>query len=184
MFCCSIRGLPKNVIIWYVSVPSWVKTKTVPVACLGQVLYSGLTTMETNWTHRHEEEAKQHFSAQSPLRDSLLDAIESQGAATWLGVGVPVVVQRVYSLPWRCDLGSGSAAPPSSDPPRFRWVTRYRHGCRESLRESRGSSGSNFLAAFPIYMGCFCLFLSFLHQNSGPWCDKGVYLLYLCKKSY
>nr|XP_019572358.1 PREDICTED: DNA repair-scaffolding protein isoform X1 [Rhinolophus sinicus] len=85
-----------------------------------QVLYSGLTTMETNWTHRHEEEAKQHFSAQSPLRDSLLDAIESQGAATWLGVGVPVVVQRVYSLPWRCDLGSGSAAPPSSDPPRFR----------------------------------------------------------------
>lgn len=52
-----------------------------------QVMCSGLTTMGTNWTHRHEE-AKQHSSAQAPLKDSFLDAIESQGAATWLGVGV------------------------------------------------------------------------------------------------
>lgn len=49
---------------------------------------SGLTTMGTNWTHRHEA-AKQHSSAQAPLKDSLLDAIESQRAATWLGVGSP-----------------------------------------------------------------------------------------------
>ncbi|XP_021544158.2 DNA repair-scaffolding protein [Neomonachus schauinslandi] len=84
-----------------------------------QVMCSGLTTMWTDCTHGHEE-AKQHFPAQAPLRDSLLDAVESQGAATWSGVGVRVVVQRVYYLPCRYQQGGGSAAPPGSDPPRVR----------------------------------------------------------------
>lgn len=175
MFCSSIRGLPKNVIIWYVSVPSWVKTKTVPCACLGQVPYRGLTTMETNWTHRHEEEAKQHLSAQSPLRGSFLDAVESQGAATWSGVGVPVVVQRLYSLPWSCDPGSGSAAPPGSDPPRVRWVTRCRQGAENHLEKAEALLGAISWLHSPYTW--VVLFVSFLHQNLGPWCDKGVCLL-------
>ncbi|XP_047579624.1 DNA repair-scaffolding protein isoform X5 [Lutra lutra] len=84
-----------------------------------QVMYSGLTTRRTDCTHGHEE-AKQCFPAQAPLRDSLLDAVESQGAAPWSGVGVRVVVQRVYCLPYRYQQGGGSAAPPDSDPPRVR----------------------------------------------------------------
>lgn len=95
------------------------QTKIVLFVCLGQVICSDLTTTEANWMHRHEQ-AKQHFSAQPSLRDSLLDAIESQGATTWSGVGVRVVVQRVYSLSYRCQQGVGSAAPPSSDPLRVR----------------------------------------------------------------
>ncbi|XP_030884871.1 DNA repair-scaffolding protein isoform X2 [Leptonychotes weddellii] len=84
-----------------------------------QVMCSGLTTMWTDCTHGHEE-AKQRFPAQAPLRDSLLDAVESQGAATWSGVGVRVVVQRVYYLPCRYQQRGGSAVPPGSDPPRAR----------------------------------------------------------------
>ncbi|XP_066122190.1 DNA repair-scaffolding protein isoform X1 [Saccopteryx bilineata] len=84
-----------------------------------QVLCKNLTTVRTNWTHRHEE-AKQHFSSQASLKDSLLDTVESQGASTWSGVEVPVVVQRVYSLHCRCQQGGDSAAPSSSDPPRVR----------------------------------------------------------------
>uniref|UniRef100_A0A452R5T4 DUF4503 domain-containing protein n=1 Tax=Ursus americanus TaxID=9643 RepID=A0A452R5T4_URSAM len=74
-----------------------------------QVMCSGLTTMRTDCNHGHEE-AKQCFPAQAPLRDSLLDAVESQGAATWSGVGVRVVVQRVYYLPGGYQQGGGSAA--------------------------------------------------------------------------
>ncbi|XP_044101568.1 DNA repair-scaffolding protein isoform X4 [Neovison vison] len=84
-----------------------------------QVMYSGLTTIRTDCTHGHEE-AKQCFPAEAHLRDSLLDAVESQGAAPWPGVGVRVVVQRVYCLPYRYQQGGGSAAPPDSDPPRVR----------------------------------------------------------------
>ncbi|XP_045863068.1 DNA repair-scaffolding protein isoform X3 [Meles meles] len=84
-----------------------------------QVMCSGLTTMRTDCTHGHEE-AKQCFPAQAPLRDSLLDAVESQGAAPWSGVGIRVVVQRVYCLPYKYQQGGGSAAPPDSDPPRVR----------------------------------------------------------------
>ncbi|XP_045705378.1 DNA repair-scaffolding protein isoform X2 [Phyllostomus hastatus] len=80
---------------------------------------SNLTTMRTDWTHRHEE-AKQHFPSQVSLTDSLLDTVESQGAATWSGVRVPVVVQRVYSLPCRCQPGGTSAASLISDPPKVR----------------------------------------------------------------
>ncbi|XP_026372290.2 DNA repair-scaffolding protein isoform X3 [Ursus arctos] len=84
-----------------------------------QVMCSGLTTMRTDCNHGHEE-AKQCFPAQAPLRDSLLDAVESQGAATWSGVGVRVVVQRVYYLPGGYQQGGGSAALLGSDPPRVR----------------------------------------------------------------
>ncbi|ELK37280.1 hypothetical protein MDA_GLEAN10012081 [Myotis davidii] len=77
-----------------------------------QVLCS-LPNLRTDWTHRH-------CPSPAPLSDSLLDTVESQGAATWSGVGVPVVVQRVYFLPCRCQQGGGSAAPPSSDTPSFR----------------------------------------------------------------
>ncbi|KAM4824738.1 DNA repair-scaffolding protein isoform X1 [Urocitellus parryii] len=70
-----------------------------------QVVYSDLATTGTECTNRHEK-AKQHFIAESPLRDSLLDVVESQGAAPWSGVGVQVVVQRVYSLPGRDGTGS------------------------------------------------------------------------------
>ncbi|XP_058420530.1 DNA repair-scaffolding protein isoform X3 [Diceros bicornis minor] len=84
-----------------------------------QVMCSGLTAMGTDWTHG-DKEAKQHILAQAPLRDSLLDAVENQGAATWPGGGVRVVVQRVYSLPFTCQQGSGSAPSLGSDPPRVR----------------------------------------------------------------
>ncbi|XP_070077680.1 DNA repair-scaffolding protein isoform X21 [Equus przewalskii] len=84
-----------------------------------QVRCSGLTAMGTHWTHGHKE-AKQHYPAQAPLRDSLLDAVENQGATTLSGGGVRVVVQRVYSLPCRCQQGGGSAASPGSDPPKVR----------------------------------------------------------------
>lgn len=114
--------------------PSWVKLKLFLLHVLAS-LCSLLTIMVTNWTHRHEE-AKQLFSLQALLRDSLLDAVESQGVATWSGVRVPVVVQTVYSLPYGCHRGGRSAAPPSSHPPRVQWVTRHRHGCLESLRKA------------------------------------------------
>ncbi|XP_021573711.1 DNA repair-scaffolding protein-like [Carlito syrichta] len=63
-----------------------------------QVVCSGAATMGTSMTHQHEE-ARQHIPTSTPLRDSLLDVVESQGAAPWLGAGVRVVVQRMYSLP-------------------------------------------------------------------------------------
>ncbi|XP_047697943.1 DNA repair-scaffolding protein isoform X3 [Prionailurus viverrinus] len=85
----------------------------------GQVMCSDLTTMRTECTRGHEE-TKQCFPAQAPLRDSLLDAVESQGAAPWSGVKVRVVIQRVYSLPCRYQQGGGSAVPPGPDPSRAR----------------------------------------------------------------
>ncbi|XP_053064281.1 DNA repair-scaffolding protein isoform X2 [Acinonyx jubatus] len=85
----------------------------------GQVMCSDLTTMRTECTRGHEE-TKQCFPTQAPLRDSLLDAVESQGAAPWSGVKVRVVVQRVYSLPCRYQQGGGSAVPPGPDPSRAR----------------------------------------------------------------
>ncbi|XP_042828666.1 DNA repair-scaffolding protein isoform X3 [Panthera tigris] len=85
----------------------------------GQVMCSDLTTMRTGCTRGHEE-TKQCFPAQAPLRDSLLDAVESQGAAPGSGVKVRVVVQRVYSLPCRYHQGGGSAVPPGPDPSRAR----------------------------------------------------------------
>ncbi|XP_047277599.1 DNA repair-scaffolding protein isoform X11 [Homo sapiens] len=65
-----------------------------------QVVCSGVATTGTAWTHGHKE-AKQRIPTSTPLRDSLLDVVESQGAASWPGAGVRVVVQRVYSLPSR-----------------------------------------------------------------------------------
>ncbi|XP_030650872.1 DNA repair-scaffolding protein isoform X4 [Nomascus leucogenys] len=65
-----------------------------------QVVRSGVATTGTAWTHGHKE-AKQCIPTDTPLRDSLLDVVESQGAALWPGAGVRVVVQRVYSLPSR-----------------------------------------------------------------------------------
>lgn len=74
--------------------------ESVPFMCLGQVVCSGVATTGTAWTHGHKE-AKQRIPTGAPLRDSLLDVVESQGAASWPGAGVRVVVQRVYSLPSR-----------------------------------------------------------------------------------
>ncbi|XP_045437489.1 DNA repair-scaffolding protein isoform X3 [Pipistrellus kuhlii] len=79
----------------------------------GSQVMCSLPTLRTDWTHRH-------CSSQAPLSDSLLDTVESQGAATWSGAGVPVVVQRVYFLPCRGQQGGSSAAPPSSEAPSFR----------------------------------------------------------------
>nr|XP_044999403.1 DNA repair-scaffolding protein isoform X3 [Jaculus jaculus] len=62
-----------------------------------QIVCSGLPSMGTGWTHKYEE-ATQYPEVDAPLRDSLLDIVESQRAAPWSGVGVRVVVQRVYSL--------------------------------------------------------------------------------------
>nr|XP_036849579.1 DNA repair-scaffolding protein isoform X2 [Manis javanica] len=84
-----------------------------------QATCSGLTTTGTDWTHGHRE-AKLPFPAQASLKDSLLDAAESQGSATGSGVGVRVVVQRVYYLPCRYQQAGGSAALPCSDPRRTR----------------------------------------------------------------
>ncbi|XP_032325921.1 DNA repair-scaffolding protein isoform X3 [Camelus ferus] len=69
-----------------------------------QVIGGGLSAEGTG-------EAEQHVPTRAPLRDSLLDAVESQGAATWSGAGVRVVVQRVYSLPCRCQQAGGEDPP-------------------------------------------------------------------------
>lgn len=80
-------------------------------------MYRDLATTGKDWTNGPKK-AKQHFTAESPFSDSLLDVVESQGASPWSGVGVQVVVQRVYSLPGRD--GTGSQQESSSghaDPP-------------------------------------------------------------------
>ncbi|XP_074242738.1 DNA repair-scaffolding protein isoform X4 [Saimiri boliviensis] len=76
-----------------------------------QVICSDIATTVTAWTHGHKE-AKQHIPIGVPLRDSLLDMVESQGAASWSGAGIRVVVQRVYSLPSR-DSTRGQQGPSS-----------------------------------------------------------------------
>ncbi|XP_065759462.1 DNA repair-scaffolding protein isoform X3 [Muntiacus reevesi] len=78
-----------------------------------KILCDGHTVVGTDQT-LHPEQAEPCIPSQAPLRDSLLDAVESHGAATWTGVGVRVVVQRVYSLPCR------SQQADSTDPPRAR----------------------------------------------------------------
>ncbi|XP_036685814.1 DNA repair-scaffolding protein isoform X2 [Balaenoptera musculus] len=75
-----------------------------------QVMCGGHTTVGTDWTLKHEQ-AELGFPARAPLRDSLLDAVESQGVATWSGAGVRVVVQRVYSLRCRCQQADGTDPP-------------------------------------------------------------------------
>ncbi|XP_040117107.1 DNA repair-scaffolding protein [Oryx dammah] len=65
-----------------------------------KVLCDSHTAVGTDWT-LHSEQAEPCVPSRAPLRDSLLDAVESHGAAAWTGVGVRVVVQRVYSLPCR-----------------------------------------------------------------------------------
>uniref|UniRef100_A0A8C6C6W4 Scaffold protein involved in DNA repair n=1 Tax=Monodon monoceros TaxID=40151 RepID=A0A8C6C6W4_MONMO len=75
-----------------------------------QVMCGGHTTVGTDWTLRPEQ-AELGFPARTPLRDSLLDAVESQGVATWSGAGVRVVVQRVYSLRCRCQQADGTDPP-------------------------------------------------------------------------
>ncbi|KAM9690140.1 DNA repair-scaffolding protein isoform 2-T2 [Dama dama] len=78
-----------------------------------KILCGGHTAVGTDQT-LHPEQAEPCIPSQAPLRDSLLDAVESHGAAAWTGVGVRVVVQRVYSLPCR------SQQADSTDPPRAR----------------------------------------------------------------
>ncbi|XP_016046227.2 DNA repair-scaffolding protein isoform X1 [Erinaceus europaeus] len=84
-----------------------------------QAVCGALASMGKDWAPEHQE-AKQHSSTRISLRDSLLDAVESQGAASWSTVGVRVVVQRVYCLPVRRQQGAGPTALPSSDAPRTR----------------------------------------------------------------
>ncbi|KAH0508562.1 DNA repair-scaffolding protein [Microtus ochrogaster] len=62
-----------------------------------QIACSDLATTGTGWTHGPDK-TEQHLAVGAPLRDSLLDIVESQRADPWSGVGVQVVVQRVYSL--------------------------------------------------------------------------------------
>ena len=64
---------------------------------INQTTYDSLATPGTGWTHGHEK-AEQHLIVAAPLRNSLLDIVESQRAGLWSGVRVQVVVQRVYSL--------------------------------------------------------------------------------------
>ncbi|XP_040607148.1 DNA repair-scaffolding protein isoform X3 [Mesocricetus auratus] len=65
-----------------------------------QIACSDPATTGTAWTHGNDK-ADQHLAVGAPLRNSLLDIVESQRAGPWSGVGVQVVVQRVYSLPSR-----------------------------------------------------------------------------------
>ncbi|XP_057620920.1 DNA repair-scaffolding protein isoform X1 [Chionomys nivalis] len=62
-----------------------------------QIACNGLATTGTGWTHGPDK-TEQHLAVGAPLRDSLLDIVESQRADPWSGVRVQVVVQRVYSL--------------------------------------------------------------------------------------
>ncbi|XP_066873245.1 DNA repair-scaffolding protein isoform X9 [Kogia breviceps] len=83
-----------------------------------QVMCGGHTTVSTDWSLRHER-AEPGVPARAPPRDSLLDAVESQGVATWLGAGVRVVVQRVYSLRCRCQRAD------VTDPPGVRMMELF-----------------------------------------------------------
>ncbi|XP_055401915.1 DNA repair-scaffolding protein isoform X2 [Bubalus kerabau] len=83
-----------------------------------KVLCDSHTAVGTDRT-LHPEQVEPCVPSQAPLRDSLLDAVESHGAATWTGVGVRVVVQRVYSLPCR-----GQQAD-STDPTRARMAELF-----------------------------------------------------------
>lgn len=152
--------------------PSWVRLKS-SLVCLGQVMCS-LPNLKTDLTQRH-------CSSQAPLSDSLLDTVESQGAATWSGVGVPVVVQRVYFLPCRCQQGGGSAPPRSSDTQSFRWVTTQAWGYLELLREWRGLSGAVSWLHSPYTWVVFVCLLFCINI----W-DQGMtkVSIYLYKKSY
>ncbi|XP_076798617.1 DNA repair-scaffolding protein isoform X2 [Arvicanthis niloticus] len=62
-----------------------------------QTVYDSLATTGTSWTDGHGK-AEQHLTVGAPLRDSLLDIVESQRGGPWSGVRIRVVVQRVYSL--------------------------------------------------------------------------------------
>lgn len=113
--CCWDRPLPRRTI----SLTRMFRFKSLTDnSSENQVVCSALS-VETGRTHKHKE-TKQHFLEQAPLRDSLLDAVENQGSATCYRVGVRVVVQRVYCLPFKSQQGGGSAAPPSSDSSRVR----------------------------------------------------------------
>ncbi|KAM6171418.1 DNA repair-scaffolding protein [Erethizon dorsatum] len=82
-----------------------------------QVVHSGLATTSTGWTLGHEE-AKQHLTAGTFSKDSLLDVVESQGASPYSEVGVRVVVQRVYFLPGRdCARGQQGSNSGHADQP-------------------------------------------------------------------
>ncbi|XP_055967005.1 DNA repair-scaffolding protein [Sorex fumeus] len=76
--------------------------------------FSAVGTEGTNSPQEHHT-AKEQSPTPAPLTDSLLDAVENQGAAPWHRGGVRVVVQRVYCLPSKCQQAGGSAPSPSSD---------------------------------------------------------------------
>lgn len=84
-----------------------------------QIVCSSLATMSTGCTQEREE-ATQHLAFGTPLRDSILDIVESQRAALWPRVQVQVVVQRVYSLAREGARGQQSHAMGHTDPPRAR----------------------------------------------------------------
>lgn len=92
------------------------QTETAPFVCLGQIACSGLAPTGTGWAHGHDK-IEQHLAVGAPLRNSLLDIVESQRSDPLSGVGVQVIVQRVYSL-------------------------RSRDGARSQQRHTEGHAGS------------------------------------------
>ena len=120
-----------------------------------QILCDGHTVVGTD-QNLHPEQAEPCVPSQAPLRDSLLDAVESYGAAAWTGVGVRVVVQRVYSLPCR------SQQADSTDPPRARWVTDMGAGPTLICTEGR-----LFLEQFPHHAQGWFFFGFRLYKNLG-----------------
>ncbi|CAM2106598.1 unnamed protein product [Caretta caretta] len=76
-------------------------------SAFNQVACTNMITPKTVQTNSNPE-SKLHPFALSAPNDSLLEVVESQGAAGWKEVQVQVVVQRVYYLParegFRCQL--------------------------------------------------------------------------------
>ncbi|XP_075776844.1 DNA repair-scaffolding protein isoform X1 [Pelodiscus sinensis] len=69
-------------------------------SAVNQVACTNTITPKTVQTHSNAESKLHPFVLNAP-NDSLLEVVESQGAAGWKEVQVQVVVQRVYYLPGR-----------------------------------------------------------------------------------
>ncbi|XP_054984987.1 DNA repair-scaffolding protein [Sorex araneus] len=133
-FVAKERSKTQEVHCWDIPLPR----RTITLARMfrvnsseNQAVCSDVNTVGTEGTDRPRQHhaARQPYPAPAPLTDSLLDAVENQGAAPWHRVGVRVVVQRVYCLPFKCQQGGSSAAPPSSDSSRLRVCLLVQDAC-------------------------------------------------------
>lgn len=82
----------------YITLAQMFRIKDIPnSSSSSQMICGSLAATSTSLTHGHDK-TEQHLVVGAPLRESLLDIVESQRAGLWSEIGVRVVVQRAYSL--------------------------------------------------------------------------------------